>query len=178
MLLGRIIGSGCILAGSIGLGVYFSTRESTRIKELNELKKALTILSSEIEYMAAPLATACQHIATRVERTASALFGHFATALATSINMAPTASTHHIWAQSLNYVMEKSFLTAEDFSILDGFGKTLGYLDKTLQKNAIHYTTTYIDHTIGSLEEKSIKNKKMYRSLGVIGGLLITIILW
>ena len=170
----RILGTIFIMAGSIGLGLYFSARESLRIKELLEVKKALLILWSEIEFLSTPLATACENIAHRTENTVAKLFENFSARL--GLGEGGTAYTH--WAQSLDYVAETSFMKAEDFSVLEGFGKTLGYLDKIMQKNAIDHTTHYIDDTVATLQAASQKSRRMYHSLGVVGGLLVVIMLW
>jgi stage III sporulation protein AB len=62
--------------------------------------------------------------------------------------------------------------------MLNGFGKTLGYLDKELQMNAIKHTVGYIDGKIASLQLNCEKNKRMYLNLGVLGGLLLAVVLW
>jgi stage III sporulation protein AB len=73
---------------------------------------------------------------------------------------------------------DRTFLAPEDRTVLEDFGKTLGYLDKQMQKNAIEYAVTYIDEKAAALQKQSDKNKRMYQSLGVIGGLFITVVLW
>jgi len=47
-----------------------------------------------------------------------------------------------------------------------------------MQQNAINYAITYIDEKAAALQVSGDKNKRMYRSLGVICGLLITVLLW
>jgi hypothetical protein len=36
----------------------------------------------------------------------------------------------------------------------------------------------YIDEKAETLQKKSETNKKMYRSLGILGGLLLAVVLW
>ena len=170
----RIIGSLAVLAGCTGLGLYFSSKDGFRIGELLEFKKALLILSSEIEYMRTPLNTACGNIARRVALTAQTMFQRFAELLALSEG----ETAYQLWATSLNGIREKSFIAPEDYDVLDGFGKTLGYLDKQLQQNAINFAVNYIDEKVAALQTAGDKSKRMYRSLGVICGLLITVVLW
>jgi len=170
----RVIGSLAVLLGCTGLGLYYSSKEGFRISELLELKKALLILASEIEYMRTPLSIACANIAKRTENTTHALFHMFAESLANSEGQ----TAYQLWTEATTGIKAKSFMAEEDFSAIDSFGKTLGYLDKQMQQNAINYTSNYIDEKTTELQIRSNKSKRMYRSLGVICGLLITVILW
>lgn len=170
----RMAGVLAIMLGCTGLGLFYSLKESFRIKELQEFKKALLILSSEIEYMRAPLNIACANIAKRTESTTMVLFAAFAEGLADGKG----ATAYQLWTAAVAKIKGKTSLAAEDFSVIDGFGKTLGYLDKHMQQGAIKYAITYIDDKVVSLQAQGDKNKRMYRSLGVISGILISVVLW
>ena len=170
----RIAGALAVMLGCAGLGVYYSSKEGFRIYELQELKKALLILSSEIEYMRAPLNIACANIAKRTESTVGALFSTFAELLANSEG----ETAYQLWCVASDGIKKKTFMAPEDLSVIDSFGKTLGYLDKNMQQNAINHAINYIDEKVTTLQTQGDKNKRMYRSLGVICGLLITVVLW
>jgi len=170
----RIVGAAAVMVGSVGLGLYYAAKEGFRVQDLLEFKKALLILSSEIEYMRSPLAVACANIAKRTDCGAQHLFEHFSNALTAGEG----ETAYQLWLTSMEATKEKAFLAPEDWAVIEGFGKTLGYLDKHMQQNAITYAVSYIDEKAAAIQAQSDKNKRMYRSLGVIGGLLITIILW
>jgi len=174
LMLLRIAGALAVMLGCAGLGLYYSSKEGFRIHELQELKKALLILSSEIEYMRAPLNIACANIAKRTELTISALFLQFSELLTTGEG----ETAYQLWATATDGLKGKTFMAVEDLSVIDGFGKTLGYLDKHMQQNAINYAVNYIDEKAAALQIQGDKNKRMYRSLGIICGLLITVVLW
>ena len=170
----RVVGAAAVMIGSVGLGLYYAAKEGFRVQDLLEFKKALLILSSEIEYMRSPLAVACANIAKRTDFGAQRLFEHFSNALSSGEG----ETAYQLWITSMEVTKEKAFLAQEDWAVIEGFGKTLGYLDKHMQQNAITYAVSYIDEKAATIQAQSDKNKRMYRSLGVIGGLLITIILW
>ncbi|MCL1842572.1 MAG: stage III sporulation protein AB [Defluviitaleaceae bacterium] len=170
----RVAGTLLIMAGSVGLGMYYAAKESFRVQDLLEFKKALLILSSEIEYMRSTLAEACANIAKRTGLGVAPIFEHFSQLLAGGEG----ETAYRLWLTAMDAGREGIFLAAEDFVVLEDFGKTLGYLDKQMQKNAINYAVSYIDEKAAALQAQSDKNKKMYRSLGAIGGLLITIVFW
>ena len=173
-MLFRIIGAIAVISGCTGLGMYYALKEGHRVKELFEFKKALLILASEIEYMSTPLGTACENVSTRTSYFVSSLFNNFAKLLTN--NQGDT--TYRLWLLALETSKDASHLQLQDLEIIESFGKTLGYLDKTMQQNAIDYAINYINETTTELVASAANNKRMFQSLGVIGGLLITVVLW
>ena len=169
-----IAGAVALIAGCAALGFYLAAQEGFRVQDLQEFKKALMILSSEIEHLRAPLPVACANIAKRTKEPISALFAHFSRLL--TENEGETA--YQLWMLALESQKKRAHLAAEDWDVLEGFGKTLGYLDKQMQQSAIAYAMDYIDEKTAELQTQSDKNKRMYRSLGVIGGLLLVVLLW
>jgi len=70
----RFVGALAVMLGCAGLGMYFAAKEGFRVQELLEFKKALLILSSEIEYMRSTLSVACENIAKRTSKPISEVF--------------------------------------------------------------------------------------------------------
>ncbi|MCL2405282.1 MAG: stage III sporulation protein AB [Defluviitaleaceae bacterium] len=169
-----IAGAVALVAGCTAIGFYFAAKEGFRVRDLQEFKKALQILSSEIEHMRAPLPTACINISKRTTRHVSELFLNFSQLL--EANDGETA--YQLWAQVIESQKPHAHLADEDWDVFDGFGKTLGYLDKHMQQSAITYAIEYIDEKTASLLTQADKDKRMYRSLGIISGLLLAIVLW
>ncbi|MCL2358111.1 MAG: stage III sporulation protein AB [Defluviitaleaceae bacterium] len=168
----NIIGTVLIMAGSVGMGFYLSAKEGFRVRDLSEFKKALLILSSEIDFMRSTLTEACQNIAKRTDGGVRDIFENFSHKLAEGEG----ETAYQLWLTVM--ASARVFLAAEDRIVLEDFGKTLGYLDKEMQKNAIEYAVSYIDEKTASLQKAAEKNKRMYHSLGIAGGLLATVVLW
>lgn len=170
----RFAGAIALISGCTLLGLYYAAKEGYRISDLSEFKKALLILASEIEYMRTPLPQACINISTKTSGAISAMFEIFADYLGK--NNSETA--YRLWSKAAEETLQAAYLTAEDRQTVDSFGKTLGYLDKQMQKNAIDLAVSYIDEKTNALYAMQDKNTRMYRSLGVLGGLLLTVVLW
>ena len=62
-------------------------------------------------------------------------------------------------------------LTKEDWEQFFALGNNLGYLDLTMQERTILLYLEQLDETIGFLKEHSRERRRLYMSLGVIGGL-------
>ncbi len=68
-------------------------------------------------------------------------------------------------------------MTIEDKQILKSLGKLLGKTDIDGQISQIEIVETFINTQIEKAENEKNKNSKMYKTLGVVLGLVIVIIL-
>jgi len=171
----RVIGMILTLVASGALGFYIASLGKFRQQELLEFKKALLILKSEIEYIAAPLPEAIANIAGRTTSPVSNIFKQFAESLK---NNPEGETAYRLWVTAIAEHKSKSFLKSADWEALESFGKTLGYLDKQMQSDSIKFTIEYIDTEVAELQTSNEKNQRMYRSLGLIGGVLLLVVFW
>jgi stage III sporulation protein AB len=166
----KIMGCVLVIASSVLLGIYYSFRDGYRISDLLEIKKAFILLKSEISYSAA-LPEALWSISERLEGAASGFFKRAGGGLSEK----SAGESAEIWRDALKESLSHSHLTADDLQCLERLGETLGGLGKTAQTDGIDMAITYVDGKINELRESEAKNKKLYRSVGIAGGLLITI---
>jgi len=168
-----MLGCALVLLSSCVLGIYYSFKIEYRMSDLLEMKKALVLLVSEIEFVSAPLAEAMASISSKVDKPIDKILYDFSDNLG-KLNL----SAGEVWKRSLEDNIKSTFFEKEDIESFVSFGKTLGYLDRKQQNNNIEITVRYIDAKISELVEKSEKNKKMYKSLGLFGGMVIMVILF
>lgn len=169
----RIIGIILVMTSSTLAGLYLANIETFRKKDLKEMKKALIILLSEIEYTLTPLPQAMDNISKRVEEPISNIFSEFCE----NLNKKTGQGISEVWLEVLDKNKGNTYFENEDIEHLKSFGKTLGYLDTGFQINSISITIKYMEDKIEELNMTSLKNKKLYQSLGVLCGLLICIVL-
>ena len=168
----QIIGAALVVVSSSALGMYYSGLDAFRMQDLLAFRQALTIFASEIEFVVSPLPEAMQNVAKRIPQPVSRLFADFAARL-TDVG---GETAYRLWVESIAAHKPVSYLDAEDWDAIESFGKTLGYLDKPMQINTIRHTQSYIDGKTETLRVSGDKNKRMYRSLGVVGGILLVVI--
>ena len=169
----KIAGAVLVLASSALLGLYFAQLDGFRISDLNEWKKALLILRSQIAFASLPLPEAMGAVAERVGAPVSRALSQFARQLSDRND----ADIYSVWTNTLRGSVSGSHLKQEDWEWLYNFGKTLGFLDKDMQLNSIDLTISYIDDKSEALSVQSEKNKKMFGSLGILCGMLTVIVL-
>jgi stage III sporulation protein AB len=170
----RLAGAVLVVLGSVALGWYYGAKDGLRMRDLQEMKKAMTILAAEIDYMRAPLVDACRNVAARVDGGVAAFFRRFYGAMENG----EATTAYQLWSAAAAESRLALALSAEDYGVLDAFGKTLGCLNNKMQQDSIALTTNYLDEQIVSIQKRAEKSTRMYRSLGVIGGLLIVVVLW
>ena len=153
-----------IFFSSARLGIYFGGAVGRRIGDLLELKKALLIFKSEIRYSA--LAEAFCNISEKIKPEVAEIFS------AAAKKNGPPSQT---WSEAL--LNAKTNLAAEDIDYFLSFGSCLGFLDKSMQENNIELFISYIDKQVAYLSAESVKNKKMWASLGALGGALACVLL-
>ncbi|MCL2235180.1 MAG: stage III sporulation protein AB [Defluviitaleaceae bacterium] len=157
-----VLGGILVCLSTTLIGVYLGGAGGRRSKELLELKKSLILLKSQIDFAAYTLPQAFAHIA---ERATAPLDGFYR-------KLAEAPDSWEVEAVKLKGNFHK-----DDLGNLALLGASLGQSDSCVQINSINMVIATIDETLGELAAKNIKETKMYRSLGVVSGLLITIAL-
>lgn len=169
----KIIGAVIIVLSSTLIGFFYSRKEEYRINDLNEMKRAFTILISEIEYASNSLPESMINISNKTENPISKILIDFVE----NLNKKDGQTIQQLWTEAVIKNKNDTYFIDEDLENIKSFGSTLGYLDRNMQINNINIMIDYINKKTDTLSEISIKNKKMYRSLGILGGMIIAIIL-
>jgi len=83
-----------------------------------------------------------------------------------------------LWENAVELHIKDTYLSKSDKAILLSFGSALGYLDKETQKNSIDLCILYLEDEMKKLDLHHQKNGRLYKSLGILSGLLIVILLY
>ena len=162
----------CVLFGIFGLTVYLGNAKANkyiqRVKELVAIKCALNILENKIKFTQTPLNDIFKQISGNIsENNIVKIFENLASKQ--NVNL------HKSWKHTIT--VSETNLCEEDKKILIDMGNILGSTDIEGQVSNIKITNAFIDRQIEKAEAEKNKNVKMFRTLGVISGLTIVIIL-
>lgn len=169
----KIIGALLVICSTSTIGIYFSKLDKYRIEDLEELQKAFTILKNQISFSFMPLPEAFQQISFRVKGEIAEILKETADLL----EKKEGESAEQIWNIVWEKNKEKTYFSKEDMDMLFSFGKAVGYLDRQQQISNIEIAVSYIEQTQQYLEKRAGKNSKIYRSMGILSGLLVAIVL-
>lgn len=169
----KIMGAVLIVVSSYIFGVYYSKKDKYKSEDLEEIKKGLSVIKDEIMFFSLPLGEAFLKASEKISGGVSAIFS--------DIGQGIKNNKYETLADVINGAVDKNisetFMEKEDASVLVSLGKMVGDMDSDHQRASIDMALSDIDVGIRLLQEKSEKNEKMYRSLFVLGGILVAVIL-
>jgi stage III sporulation protein AB len=168
----KLVGAVFIIFSTTWMGYEYAKTFSERTKQIRQLMYALQTLEAEIMFGLSPLNQASKRIAKQISGPISILFETFSDRL---IQGEETASK--AWEVSLAGIWRKTSLKQKEYDVLKQFGGTLGLHDRESQQKQIRLTLTHLE-----AEEKEAglaqgKYEKMVRSLGLLTGLLLILLL-
>jgi len=169
----KILSSLMIVICCSFLGMQAANRYSLRVKELRLLRMAFAHLESEVINYANFLPEAVERAAVLSQDGVKEFFNDFSRRL----QQRSGATAAEAWEKALRSWRSHLHITDEDAQILLSFGKVLGVSDRDSQQRYFQIIQSQLKGQEQKAEEACSKYRNMYRSLGVLGGLALAIIL-
>lgn len=166
------IGALLLISTTTWAGFQISKRLNERPKHIRQMKSALQILEAEMLYSQLSLKDAFLTIARQIPDPVSSFFGTAGKALE-----AKSTDLFNIWNHRLNELVSSSSLGGNENEILKQFGRTLGQHDFDQQQKHIQLTIKHLDRELEEARDNQYKYSKMAKSLGLLCGLFIVLLL-
>ena len=158
-----------IFALSTAIGFFIAKSYQNRVVELKEFKNILNIMKTKIKFTYEPLAEIFKQISKDNESEVEKIFGQMA-------NQITYYQAKDVWE---NCIQDADIsIKQEDKDVLKKIGKLLGQTDIEGQISEIEVIENFLDMQIENAEEERKKNQKMYKTLGIVAGLVFVIILF
>lgn len=170
----RTVGLALILISGAGLGFCKSCELTQREKALGNLLRLVILLKGEIRCGNACLPDAFGEISGKLPEE----YSMFLQETAGRMRECPGIRLGEIFRQCAEGHLKKTALSPKEREAFSSLGEHLGYLDLEMQ---IQQLTLYEGELIRSMEELRSEmpaKKKVYQSLGVLGGMLLAILVW
>ncbi len=168
MLLIKIIIYSFIFLSCSLIGMLISKKYINRVNELKEFKNALNMFKTKIRYTYEPLPDIFTEISQSVSPNISEVFS-------TAAQKMEVCTAGDAWNLALK--VEDLNIDDEDKNVLQNLSKLLGKTDLQGQLNQIEMTSDFLDKQIKKAEIQKDKNERLYKTLGMIIGMAIVIIL-
>lgn len=132
------------------------------------MKRALNFFETKIEYTHEPLQDIFIDISNTLKKEIGTIFK------VAGIKM-KEKSAKEAWEYSID--ISQTALNEDDLNIIKDFGKTLGQTDLQGQLSKTKLTLQFLEKQIEESQFEENKNKKLYKTLGVLTGMGLVIIL-
>ncbi len=169
----KLIGSVLIILSSSSLGYMIGMRYSMRVREIKLLKISLQMLETEIAYSNTPLPEALKIVCKKSKHPINIIFNK----AAANLGKKDCVSVGDAFCKSLDDAKGMYSLIDEDIDILRSFGHSLGSSDVDGQIKSFSLIIKELDAQEIKAEEMRKKNENMYKNLGFLAGVAITILL-
>ncbi|MDN4074708.1 stage III sporulation protein SpoIIIAB [Fictibacillus terranigra] len=167
------LGAVLILVSTTWIGFELAKKVRERPKQLRQLKVGLQSLEAEIMYGLIPLDEAFLHLSSQLKGPVARFFLEVSNRLDES-----ASSVLEAWEESLAGLSDASAFKKEEIEILRQFGATLGRHDRENQQRQIKLTLSHLERELAEANEAQVKYERMYKSLGILTGLLLIILLF
>lgn len=168
MLVIKVLIYTSIFLVSATIGVLISKKYVNRLKELMEFKNALNVFKTKIKFTYSPI----PEVFTEISRLTSANISNVFEKASSNMSLQTAGNA---WVNALN--SERLNIYEEDKEVLKNLSKLLGKTDVDGQVAQIELTSSFLDEQILKAKDEKSKNEKMSKSLGMIFGIAIVIIL-
>lgn len=158
----------CIFLSCSAIGMLISKKYEDRVEQLKEFKNALNMFKTKIKFTYEPIPEIFEQISDQIKTNAGKTFK------LASCNMEVLTA-----GEAWNIAVDTSMLSIneEDKNILKNLSRLLGQMDVEGQISQIELTSKFLDEQIEKAEKERMKSEKMYRTLGMVIGLAIVIII-
>ncbi|RFA37142.1 stage III sporulation protein SpoAB [Virgibacillus dokdonensis] len=166
------VGAMLFIATTTWIGFEWSNRLANRPKHIRQVKNALQILEAEMMYSHLPLQDAFYTIQKQTPFPIHAFFDR----LYKNMNY-ESKDFQVVWENSLETFMDISCLGKNEKEILLQFGQTLGKHDFLQQQKHIQLAASHLERELEAANEQYQRYGKMTKSLGVLCGVFIVLLL-
>lgn len=169
----KIIGAFFIIACSAFFGIYFGKKEDRRIRTLENIKSALLIIKSEINFSLSSLCEAVHIAGEKVESPVSIVFMSFYEKLFSKSG----EDVGKMWRDSIIRATDFLNIKTDDIERLLMLSNTFCSADKERCIRGIEAMINYIEQKNQELSKERVRSLKLYPSLCIFSGLILVIFL-
>ncbi len=165
-------GALCVVTATFLWGEFKARSLTLRLHQLQQFQQALHILSAEISYTVTPLPMAFSNISKGIKGTVGEIFSRAGILMQKHGDI----SAREAWQQALDDLFAESYFSEEDRRILEQLGNSLGMADREGQLKQIKLVSGLLKSALNEALERRNRNERMWRYLGLVGGLVLVIV--
>jgi stage III sporulation protein AB len=134
---------------------------------------SLQMLETEISYTSTPLPDAFQNVSVKSRSPAKELFME----AGCNLKSRTYSTVGEAFEKALDTIKDRMSIAKEDIEVLKSFGYSMGTSDTEGQVKSFRLVLKQLEGQEVKAEELRNKNERLYKSLGLLGGIAVTILL-
>ncbi|SDO09455.1 stage III sporulation protein AB [Paenibacillus sp. yr247] len=170
----KFVGGVLIIGAATLFGFLKAAHYVRRPKQIRGLISALGRMETEITYALTPLPEAFSSLSKQVAEPLASLFRLTSERLLTSDG----TSTREIWQKSVNDVWTRTSMKQAEQDVVLQLGSVLGLTDRSDQIKHLRLAISQLQTEEIESREDQRRYEKMWKSLGVLIGALIVILMY
>lgn len=170
----KLIGAILIFFSCSWMGIMGGRRLAHRCQQINDLRRDLTFLEMDINYAITSLPEAFEKLAMESNWPLTILWErshHY-------LSRGEGYLAQEAWQQAVQDFREKGALKQRELAVLHDFGSGLGLTDRQEQLKKFRLVQEQLAIAQKEAEDVKKKNQGMWRTMGVLGGLALVILLF
>ncbi len=169
----QVAGAACVVVAASLWGEMKARGLIYRLRQLQQFHQGLRLLDTEISYTATPLPYAFSRIGDRIGGPVGGIF------LQASRYMQEGSdkSAREAWVGAIDDNQNATYFTREDRKVMEALGVSLGLTDREGQLQQIQMVSGELEYALEEARRERSKHERMWRYLGVLGGVALVIFL-
>ena len=169
----KVLGSAAVLISCTGIGFWLGNTKLLRIQQLKELRAEFLLLRGDIRYRQSSLPEAFNYAASRKNQTFEPLFRRLSEALTEYV----WESFEQAYQNVAGEALAETELKVQDKQLLEQFAGMLGQMDIGMQLSALDWYLEQSGQVLKDISTGVERKVGLCKSLGVLSGIFLLIIL-
>ncbi len=163
----KVIGSVVIVVACTGLGFEKVYEMKLHLRQLEELKRIIIFFRSELYYKRTPFIELFEN----ASKSTEGIFGIWLTNLAKELQKHQAARFQETWRKSIEIDLSSSFMNKTEVNALLQLGASLNHIE------SLDLYLEQLELSIQRAREEEQNKRKLYQSMGMLGGIFLVILL-
>lgn len=172
----HILGAFCVIASCTGIGIYAGSSRKDRLEKLRAVRQHFSMLEGDIRCGFSTLPEALSNLYMRLEKGTFSEMELFYKTVADRLFEREGKTLQEIWSGEANRCLSGSSLTKEDIRLFSALGGQLGCLDRDMQLTTIDLYMSRLEEEIGRQAETIGETMRLCRTLGLLAGIFIVVV--
>lgn len=169
----KLLGAILVMISTSGIGFLYASELKKRKSELEEQYALLKLMLGDIRYTRATLPEAIE----KALRRHGGSYLAFLKETAEKLSNSPGIGLDAIWGEAVEEGLRKSALDAEDKQRLVRFGESISSADRESLIASFEQYLEELEAEIARVREIIAPKMKLYRSIGILTGIFIVVVL-